>query len=95
MFIIEPEKARSSSALKKQMYNGNFRQHSATFCRLVLRTVRLKRIATLCRGYVSTVRMISTAHFSVGKLVLHHYKRDLAHLSDFDSLVIGISKYER
>ena len=26
---------------------------------------------------------------------LHHYKSDLAHISDFDSLVIGISKSER
>ena len=43
----------------------------------------------------STVRMIEIAHFSVGKLLLHHYSSDLAHISDFDSLVIGISKSER
>ena len=28
-------------------------------------------------------------------LLLHHYRSDLAHLSDFDSLVIGLPKYER
>ena len=33
--------------------------------------------------------------FSVGKLLPHHYKSGLAHNSDFDSLVIGISKSER
>ena len=30
----------------------------------------------------STVRMISTAPFSVHILLIHHYKRDLAHISD-------------
>ena len=43
----------------------------------------------------STVRMISTARFSVHILLLHHYGSDLAHISDFDSLVIGLSKSER
>ena len=42
-----------------------------------------------------TVRMISTARFSVGILLLHHYKSDLAHLSDLCSLVIGLYKSER
>ena len=35
------------------------------------------------------------ASLSVGKLLLHYYKSDLAHISDFDSLVIGLSKSER
>ena len=43
----------------------------------------------------ATVWLIRIAHFSVGILLLHHYKSDLAHLSDFDSLVIGMSKSER
>ena len=34
------------------------------------------------------------AHFAVDILLLHHYKSDLAHLSDFDSLVNGLSKSE-
>ena len=32
------------------------------------------------------------AHFAVDILLLHHYKSDLAHLSDFDSLVNELSK---
>ena len=35
------------------------------------------------------------ASLSVHILLLHHYKSDLAHISDFDSLVIGLSKSER
>ena len=41
-----------------------------------------------------TVRMMWTARFSVHILLLHQYRRNLAHLSDFDSLVNGILKYE-
>ena len=43
----------------------------------------------------STVRMISPARFLVHILLLHHYKRYLAHLSDVYSLVIWMYKYER
>ena len=43
----------------------------------------------------STIRLNMIAHFAVDILLLHHYKSNLAHLSDFYSLVIGISKYER
>ena len=32
------------------------------------------------------------ASLSVGKLLLHHYKSDLAHISDLYSLVIGVYK---
>ena len=35
------------------------------------------------------------ASLSVHILLLHHYKSNLAHISDFDSLVIGLSKSER
>ena len=42
-----------------------------------------------------TVWMKWIAHFAVGILLLHHYKRDLAHLSDLYSLVIGLYNYER
>ena len=35
-----------------------------------------------------TVRMISKARFSVGILLLHHYRKDLPHLSYLYSLVI-------
>ena len=48
-----------------------------------------------CEKFLYTVRMIEIAHFSVYILLLHHYKSDLAHISDFDSLVIGISQSER
>ena len=43
----------------------------------------------------STIWLMWTARFSVHILLLHHYMSDLAHLSDFYSLVIGVSKYER
>ena len=42
-----------------------------------------------------TVWMNEMPRFYVGKLLLHHYKSDLAHISDFDSLVILLSKSER
>ena len=45
--------------------------------------------------YMATVWLIWIAHFSVGILLLHHYGSDLAHHSDFDSLVIRIYKSER
>ena len=38
----------------------------------------------------ATVRMISTARFSVHILLLHHYESDLAHISDRYILVIGM-----
>ena len=44
---------------------------------------------------MNTVRLIWIAHFVVDILLLHHYKRDLAHLSDLYSLVIGMYKSER
>ena len=44
---------------------------------------------------VPTVSMISIAHSSVHILLLHHYRSDLAHLSDLESLVIGMSQSER
>ena len=44
---------------------------------------------------IYTVWLNRIAHFAVDILLLHHYKRDLAHLSDFDSLVIELSKSER
>ena len=47
-----------------------------------------------CEGSSRTVRLIWIAHFSVHVLLLHHYGSDLAHLSDFDSLVIGLPKSE-
>ena len=46
-------------------------------------------------GNVCTAWLISTSRFSVGKLLLHHYKSDLAHLSDFDSPMTKLLKYER
>ena len=36
----------------------------------------------------STVMLIKMPRFSVGKLLLHHYKSNLAHIANFDSLVI-------
>ena len=44
--------------------------------------------------YQTTVWMNEMPRFYVGKLILHHYRSDLAHLSYFDSLVIGLSKSE-
>ena len=44
---------------------------------------------------LSTAWLNRIAHFAVDILLLHHYKSNLAYLSDFDSLVLGISKSER
>ena len=38
--------------------------------------------------------LIEMPRFSVAKLLLHHYKSDLAHISDLYSLVIELYKYE-
>ena len=45
-------------------------------------------------GRTKFTRSSWIAHFAVDILLLHHYKSDLAHLSDFDSLVNGLSKSE-
>ena len=44
--------------------------------------------------YIRTALMKWISHFAVDILLLHHYKSDLSHLSDFDILVIGLSKFE-
>ena len=41
-----------------------------------------------------TVWLIEIAHFSVHIQLLHHYKSDLAHISDLYSLVIVLYKSE-
>ena len=43
----------------------------------------------------STVRMNEMPRFYVGKLLLHHYRKDLAHISYLYSLVIEVYKSER
>ena len=45
--------------------------------------------------FFPTVMLIEMPRFYVGKLLLHHYKSDLAHLSDLYSLVIELYKSER
>ena len=53
-------------------------------------------IIVICFPYIyTTVRMKWIAHFAVGILLLHHYRSNLAHLSYFYSLVIGLYKSER
>ena len=47
---------------------------------------------TIFFGRTKFTRSSWIAHFLVEILLLHHYRSDLAHLSDFDSLVNGISK---
>ena len=42
-----------------------------------------------------TVWMNEMPRFYVGKLFLHHYKSDLAHLSDLYSTMTKLYKYER
>ena len=49
----------------------------------------------LIAQFVHTVWLIRIAHFSVGILLLHHYKSDFAHLSDFDIPMTKLSKSER
>ena len=51
-------------------------------------------IGRFCFGRTKLTRSPWIAHFAVDVLLLHHYRSDLAHLSDFDSLVNGISKSE-
>ena len=51
-------------------------------------------IGRLFFGRTKFTRSSWIAHFAVDKLLLHHCKSDLAHLSDFDSLVNGLSKSE-
>ena len=41
-------------------------------------------IGRFCFGRTKFTRSSWIAHFAVDILVLHHYKSDLAHLSDFD-----------
>ena len=50
------------------------------------------RTCFIVRRFISqpTVQMISTARFSVGKLLLHHYKSDLALISVKYSSVIEL-----
>ena len=45
-------------------------------------------------GRTKFTRSLWIAHFAVDILLLHHYKSNLAHLSDFDSLVNGLPKSE-
>ena len=49
---------------------------------------------TIFSGRTKFTRSSWIAHFAVDILLLHHYKSDLDHLSDFDSLVNIISKSE-
>ena len=49
---------------------------------------------TIFFGCTKFTRSSWIAHFAVDILLLRHYKSDLAHLSDFDSLVNGLSKSE-
>ena len=65
-----------------------------TFLYTKSRTLRKKQ-DTLRYIFKYIVRLIWIAHFASGILILHHYRSDLAHLSDFDTLVIGISKSKR
>ena len=53
------------------------------------------QLRTNNRPLDTTVWLKWIAHFAVDVLLLRHYKSDLAHLSDFDSLVIDIPKSER
>ena len=39
--------------------------------------------------------LIEMPRFYVGKLLLHHHRSDLAHISDLYSLFVGLYKYER
>ena len=46
-------------------------------------------------GRTKFMRSPWIAHFAVDILLLHHYRSDLAHLSDFDSPLTKLSKSER
>ena len=51
-------------------------------------------IGRFCFGRTKFTRSSWIAHFAVDIQLLHHYGSDLAHISDFDNLVNGISKSE-
>ena len=68
------------------------------WCLIYLNLTRKFKFSTLrscqLRNILSTVWLNRIAHFSVHILLLHHYKRNLAHLSYLYSLVIVMYKYE-
>ena len=55
-----------------------------------IRRITDKLVLNTMLHHVGTLRMISIARFSVGKLLLHHYKSDLDHISDRCSSVIEL-----
>ena len=75
-----------------QMSEGVMSRSVKGFFKLSILT---KLLLAKKRLKLGTVLLISIAHFSVHILPLHHYKSDLAHLSDLYSLVIGLYKYKR
>ena len=44
--------------------------------------------------FTCTIWLKSVTNFSVDMHLLHQYGNDISHLSDFDSLVIGLQKSE-
>ena len=52
----------------------------------IFQTVKLLALPTISMKWI--------AHFVVGILLLHHYRSNLAYLSDLYSLVIGMYKYQ-
>ena len=47
------------------------------------------------RLYVRTISLFGCMDRRSYYILLHHYRSNLAHLSDFNSLVIGLMKFER
>ena len=68
---------------------------SVTWRFYIQTSIHFAKTKTICVLFLYTVMLIDMPRFSVAKLLLHHYRSNLAHISDFDSLVIGLSKFER
>ena len=78
-----------------QFINQNWKFHTLEDTSVSYHRQCLKYLSMVCHRKLATVWMISTAHFSVHILLLHHYKSNLAHLSYLYILVLGLYKSER
>ena len=62
----------------------HFSKSNTTIFQEILKLVFMykKRDTLRCVTFLYTVMLIEITHFSVGKLLLHHYGSNLAHISD-------------
>ena len=80
---------RQKTPKKANLPRGDFSNHFMTI------TAFSKFYRSKSTTLKNTVWLKWIAHFAIRILLLHHYKSDLAHLSDLYFLVIGLYKSER